>query len=395
MSYKTTTAVVESVDSCRVRSTSDNNVETAFFVSGTENHLEGLSELKQAKKLDTKSLSELCRFDVIFIDTCELMSSGLENFLKLNAVAFRIKEIKLSITPSVMMELFRNCSHRDETARQNALRGWHLIVSPEFKDLFITYPPVSTITHADPNIVNAVCSIKLHNEKNVLVLTSDKKLTSSIFNTCCIDSVIRIGGCVQVLYIDKASAELTRYHKSRLENLLSTVSVPEWHIIGALSLQSEAQNYFRDCIANGTVFMDSSALKYAFNPDCRTPFLENLHKLNALRSDQKIIVLSSSLYDPQIRDAVKSLPHIFTIIEPLNPELREKDALLFEINSARTISNDLHILLISNNPSRYGYIVNGLPTCHRGKEFWGCFIDTRNGLLCKSSRSNGKSSISA
>lgn len=395
MSYKTTTAVVESVDSCRVRSTNKNNVETAFFVSNTLSHLNGIANLEQVKELDSKTISALCRFDVILIDTCELMSQRLEDFLKLNAVSFRINGIKLSITPSVMMELFRNCSHKDETARQNASKGWQLIVSPEYKDFFITYPPVSTITHADLNIVDAVSCIKLREEKNVLVLTSDKKLTSSIFNTCCDESLACIGGRVQVLYIDKKSAELTRYHKSRLEELLDSVTVPNWHIIGALSSKVLSQNYFHDCIANGTVFMDSCALKYVFNPDYKTPFMENLHKLNALRSGQKIIVLSPSLYDPQVRDAVKSLPHIFTIIEPMNSQLTERDALLFEVISAMSISSDLHTLLISNKPQRYDYIADKLPTCHKGKEFWGCFIETRNGLLCKSSHHNNKSSISA
>lgn len=344
------------------------------------------------KVLDSKVLDNLRDFDVILIDTCELMSSILESFFTLNADALRENNIKFCITPPVMMELYRHCSSKNEDKRTKALQGWNLVVSPEFIDFLGTYPPSTITTQADPNLVDAARNLKLRYEKNVLILTSDKKLTSSIYNACSTETLAEIGGKLQVLYIDKQTAQLTRYHESRLENLTNDVIIPSWNHIGQPKAPPVIARYFHDAIYNGTVIMDSCALKYAFCSAYRTPFMENIKNLDALRPGQKITVVSSSLYSPEIRAAVEALPHIFSIIEPYNNRIREEDALFHAILDLSATSRDKHLTLITNHPKRYDGIVAKLPTCHQVKEFWGCYIDS-NGLLRKSRKEDIVNSI--
>lgn len=390
---KTATAVVESADSCLSRTANKSYAGSDFFVPAapTAANITPLSDIWAA--CEAKTPDALRAFHYILIDTCELMSAGLKPFLTRHAAAFRANNIKLSITPPVMMELFRHCSHTNESTQQEALRGWNLVVSPEFRDLFETYPPSNTSTHADPNILDAVRNLKFKLNKNVLILTGDKKLTSSIYNACCTKAISEIGGKVQVLHLDKETTLLTHYHPSRLENLDPDILLPVWHLIGKPTAQFKADRYFRDTIFNGTVFMDSSALKYALKQETATPFLKNVQKLQALRPGQTISVVSTSLCDAEIRAAVEADPHLFNIVEAAHPLIPEEEALYQALLDASNKSRDLHLLLISNHPGRYEAIARRLPTCHRSQAFWGCHI--QDGYLRNSARHTESIALSA
>lgn len=379
MKYSST-AVVGSTDSCRNRSVNKNSVGSDFFVSGNKDML---PSPEQVAAIDAKILSDVRTSDVILIDTCELMSPGLPILLSQYAETWRADKTKLSITPSVLVELFRNCDHKTPSTQQDALRGWQLIGTTEYRGLFSTYPPGSINTHADTNLLDAARALKFQHEKNVLVLTSDKKLTCDIFNACCTKSVVKLGGKVQVLYIDKLTGKLMRYHKSRLEELVDEVELPEWHLIGEPSPKPGLERYFHDAIFNASVIIDSCSLKYVFG-NRPSLFMKNLKKTQALRPDQKFMVVSTSLYDSTICEAVKAMPQMFNIIQAAHPGMREEDAIHQAVIDMSATCRDLHILLISNKPKRYETIARKLPTCHYMKEFWGCFIEPNTGLLLKS-----------
>lgn len=385
------TAVVGSIDSCRNRSVNKNSVGSDFFVSGNKNML---PSPEQVAAIDAKILSDVRTSDVILIDTCELMSPGLPILLSQYAETWRADKTKLSITPSVLVELFRNCDHKTPSTQQDALRGWQLIGTTEYRDLFSTYPPGSINTHADTNLLDAARALKFQNEKNVLVLTSDKKLTCDIFNACCTKSVVKLGGKVQVLYIDKLTGKLMRYHKSRLEELVDEVVLPEWHLIGDPSPKAGLERYFHDAIFNASVIIDSCSLKYVVG-NRPSLFMKNLKKTQALRPDQKFTVISTSLYDQDISKIVETMPQMFNIIQAAHPGMREEDAIHQAILDTSATCRDKHILLISNKPKRYETIARKLPTCHHMKEFWGCFIDPKTGLLIKSNTQKDSANLSA
>lgn len=390
MSY-INTPVVESTDSCRNRSVNKNSVGSDFFVSGNK---EALLSPEQLADIDAKILDDLRAFDVTLIDTCELMSPGLPILLSQCADTWRTDKTKLSITPSVLVELFRNCDHKTPSTQQDALRGWQLIGTTEYRDLFSTYPPGSINTHADTNLLDAARALKFQHEKNVLVLTSDKKLTCDIFNACCTKSVVKLGGKVQVLYIDKLTGKLMRYHKSRLEELVDEVVLPEWHLIGEPSPKPGLERYFHDAIFNASVIIDSCSLKYVVG-NRPSLFMKNLKKTQALRPDQKFMVVSTSLYDSTICEAVKAMPQMFNIIPAAHPGMNEENAIHQAVLDMSATCRDMHILLISNKRERYKSIARKLPTCHHMKEFWGCFIDQNTGLLLKSNSKKASANISA
>lgn len=394
---KTTTTVVESVDSCRSCSVAEGQSELVSAFEGCD----ALSSPYVAGDLSWffcaevgRPLDDIRAFDVVLIDTCELMSPVLELFLDANGALMRTAQIKLSIIPSVLMELFRHCSNANNSTRESALRGWKLVVSDKYGDLFSLYrsshmdQSALTTTFADGSIVDVVRSLKLRDQKNVLLITRDKELSSSIFNSCCTRSLSRVGGNVQVLYMDGQSAQLTRYHSSRLMSLSRDVILPDWPSIGAVSTTVLREKYFHDAICNGTVFMDSCALKYALKPSFKTNFMENLRRLQALRPGQKIKVVPASLYDPEVRHEIEAMPHIFEIVESYDSIISEEDALLHAIIDALRSSNDQHLLLITNHPRRYSPIAGKLPTCYKIKEFWGCYIDTTYGLLQRTLKNN-------
>lgn len=387
----TYTAVVESADSCRNRSVNKNSVGSDFFVSGTKNIL---PTPEQVADIDAKILSDVRTFDVLLIDTCELMSPGLSIILSQYADTWHTDKTKLSITPSVLVELLHNCRSKTPATQQDALRGWQHIGSPEYLDLFTTYPPGSINTHADTNLLDAARALKFQHEKNVLVLTSDKKLTGDIFNACCTNSVVKLGGKVQVLYIDKLTGKLMRYHKSRLEELVDEVVLPEWHLIGEPSPKPGLERYFHDAIFNASALIDSCSLKYVIG-NRASLFMKNLKKTQALRPGQKFTVVSTSLYDQNIREIVETMPQMFNIIQAAHPGMREEDAIHQAILDTSATCRDKHILLISNKPKRYETIARKLPTCHHMKEFWGCFIDPKTGLLIKSNTQKDSDNLSA
>lgn len=123
--------------------------------------------------------------------------------------------------------------------------------------------------------------------------------------------------------------------------------------------------------------------------------MQNLTNQQVLRPGQKITVVTTSLRDSEIRAAVESMPHIFNIVEACHPNIREEDALLHAILDSSTTAEDLHLLLISNQEGRYEAIARRLPTCHKVKPLWGCFIDSKNGFLYKSVRITGNSVLTA
>ena len=333
--------------------------------------------------LDDKTIAVLRRYFAILIDTCELMTPGLEVFLKLNAAAFRANGIKFYVTPQVMMELYRNLLNTDDEKKLRATRGWALIGSAEYRDLFDTYPPSSIVTHADPNLIDAARTLKLRHEKNVLILTSDKRLTSSIFNACYIEGLGEEHGQVQVLFIDAKNAKLTRYHESRLEFLADGVELPAWSVIGEPKVKPWVERYFHDSIYNGSVFMDSCALRHALGIGAaKTEFLANLKTFDALRPGQKINVVTTSLYAPEVRSAVEAMPHLFNIVQAISPRMREDEAIFQAMLDEARISREPHMLLITNKKERFEYVLGRIPTTHKMQEFWGCFIDAR-GLLRK------------
>lgn len=390
------TAVVESTDSCRSRTVNKNLVGSVFFMPHAASS-DFATQLPSAlTDIDEKVLASIRKYDVILIDTCELMSHGLKHLFNLYAESWRADNITLSITPSVMMELFRNCAHINANTRQDALDGWQLIGSPEYRNLFTTYPPSSINTHADPNLLDAARTLKFKHEKNVLILTSDKSLTSSIFNTCCTKSLISIGGEVQALYIDKQTGKLTRYHESRLEKLTGDAILPEWHLIGKPSVKPRSERYFHDAIFNASVIIDSYSLKHMLGIDGSiSMFMQNLETKHALRPGQKFTVLSTSLLNTKIFAAVASMPHLFNVIQAAHPLMEEEDALYQAILDMTASSQDKHILLISNKINRYDAIIRRLPTCHRIKEVWGCYIEPTTGYLLQSSRKEASSFIAA
>lgn len=388
------TAEVESTDSCRSRSVNENLVGSDFFAPIAKS-TDAAPQISTARtEHDAKILSDIRKFGVILIDTCELMSPGLLLLLNQNAENWRTEGIKLSITPSVMVELYRNCAHKNAVKQSDAFRGWQLIGSPEYRTFFTTYPPSSLNTHADPNLLDAARVLKFKYETNVLVLTSDKNLTSSIFNAYCTKSLVDIGGEVQVLYIDNETGELTRYHQSRLEGLVDDVLLPEWSRIGKPSVKAKQERYFHDAIFNGSGVIDSSSLKYVLG-STDSLFMKTLNKTQALRPGQKFLVVSTSLYDARIREAVEAMPQMFNIIQAAHPQMREEDAILHSISEMSTYSQDKHILLISNKRGRYDAIARKLPTCYHMKEFWGCFIDPNTGYLLKSARQKNSTILSA
>jgi len=333
--------------------------------------------------LDDKTIANLCRYFAILIDTSELRSPGFESFLKLNAAAFRANGIKFSLTTQVMNELYDSLCVEDEEKRFLAYRGWALIGDPEYRDLFNTYPPSSIVMHADPNLLDAARTLKFRYEKNVLILTSDKKLTSSIFNACYIEGENDESGMVQVLYIDSRTAKLMRYHESRLEYLADGVVPTSWHLIGEPSIKHKVEGYFHDCIYNGDVFIDSCSLRHVLGVGAEeTKFLAHLKRLCALRPGQKIHVVSTSLYDPEIRSKVEAMPQLFNIIEALRPHMREEEAIFQAMLDEARNSREPHMLLLTNKKGRFEYILDRLPNSHKMQEFWGCFIDAR-GLLRK------------
>lgn len=333
--------------------------------------------------LDDETISELRSYSSILIDTSELRSPGFESFLKLNAAAFRANGIMFSITTQVMTELFNSLCVEDEEKRRLAHRGWSLIGDAEYRDLFVTYPPISIVTHADPNLLDAARTLKFRYEKNVLILTSDKKLTSSIFNACYIEGENDENGMVHVLYIDSRTAKLIRYHESRLEHLANGVILPSWHIIGEPSIKHKVEGYFHDCIHNGDVFIDSCSLRHVLGIGAdETKFRIHLKRLCALRPGQKINVVTTSLYDPEVRSAVEAMPHLFNIVQAISPRMREEEAIFQAMLDEARNSREPHMLLLTNKKGRFEYILDRLPKSHKMQEFWGCFIDAR-GLLRK------------
>ena len=315
--------------------------------------------------------------------------------LKFYGNAFRQNNIKLSVTPPVMMELFRNCKSERENTKQDAIRAWNLLISPEYSDLFNTYPPSNTSTHADSNLVDAARNLKLRYEKNVMILTSDKKLTSSIYNACCTESLDGVGGKVQVLIFDQLTAKLTRYHASRLENVSKDVLIPDWHLIGAPKVRPWHERYFHTCISKSIVFMDSCALRYVVDDSKKTNFCANLESLTALRPGQKIHVVSTSLYDSEIRKKVEAMPHLFHVVEAYNPMMREDDAIFQAMLDAAGYTRTLRMLLITNKIGRFDSILHRLPTCHNIGEFWGCRIDSQGFLRSTSQNLNSDSNQAA
>ena len=359
---------------CRVQKNVVSTSKAAAEAPFTPDFFEGL---------DDKTITELRRYFAILIDTCELMTPVLEAFLKLNAAAFRANGIKFYVTPQVMMELYRNLLNKDEEKKLRASRGWSLIGAPEYRDIFDTYPPSSIVTHADPNLIDAARTLKIRHEKNVLILTSDKKLTSSIFNACYLEGQDEEHGQVQVLFIDAKNAKLTRYHASRLEFLADGVLLPDWSIIGEPKVKPWVERYFHDSIYNGCVFMDSCALRHALGIGAsETNFCSNLKTYAALRPGQKINIVTTSLYDPEIRSRVEAMTHLFNVIEAINPRMREDDAIFHAMLDEARNSREPHMLLITNKKERFSYITSRIPTTHKMQEFWGCFIDGR-GLLRK------------
>lgn len=384
MSYKTSTTVVASIaDSCRNRSTNKKSVGTDFLASTPKFVVTQTYAAKSFDKLDDIAREKLLRADLILVDTSELMSPALEDFLQLNILFFISSNIKLHIIPQVFSELYKHLNSTDEDKKNRAKKGWALIGSDAYRAFFETYPPSSIVTHVDPNLVDTARTLKFKHKKNVLILTSDKKLTSSIYNACCHEDIVNAEGSVQVLSINPSNAQLTRYHESRLVNIAEGIVIPQWHIIGMPKVEPRQERYFREKISTSFVVMDSCSLRYAVGNEKKTDFCQNLSTLKALAPGQKINVVSTSLYDPAIRSKVESLHNLFNIVEAISPAMKEEESIFQLVMDATYGKPNQNILLISNKPGRFEKLHLRRPSCHKLQNFWGCFI-TSKGLLCKS-----------
>lgn len=371
--------VVESYDSSRLRSTNKKIVGTDIFVPKSKALPKPSHSSQSLAPLDEKTLNAISTLDYILPDTNVLMYPTFELFLRMNANALKARNIKLSLCASVMMELYNNSDPDKERTRQDALRAWNLITAPEFRHLFSTYPPCSAISHADYNLLDAARQLKYRHEKNVLILTRDKELTSSIYNACSTQSVAEVGGKVQVLYIDDETANLTHYHPLRLSHLSNDVILPEWHQYGKLPGYA---NYFIKAFSNRTAIMHSSSIREAFLNTDTQQFATNLEKLNALAQGQKIFVLSTALYAPEIREIVKNNQHLFSVLRACHSGLSEEDAIYQAILEGTKYPSTRRILLISNHSNVYDDIMRKYQTCCKPHSIWSCYV-TPEGFLRK------------
>ena len=129
--------------------------------------------------------------------------------------------------------------------------------------------------------------------------------------------------------------------------------------------------------------MDSCALRHALGIGAaKTDFCANLKAFDALRPGQKINVVTTSLYDPEVRSTVEAMPHLFNIVQAISPRMREDEAIFQAMLDEARLSREPHMLLITNKKERFEYVLGRIPTTHKMQEFWGCFIDAR-GLLRK------------
>lgn len=373
-----TTAVVESTDSCRFRSTNNKTVGTDIFVPASNAQLTPSYSSKVLAPLDDKTLDAMGLFDYILADTNVVMYPVFASFIKMNADALSARNIKLSFCSSVLVELFRkHLSNTDEEKKSCATRGWNLLGAPEYRAIFDTYPPSTLDTHADYNLLDAARKLKYAHEKNVLILTRDKELTSTIYNACCTGSVAEVGGKVQVLYIDDETANLIHYHPMKLTSLSNDVILPEWHNFEEIP---SYVGYFVNALTTRTAIMHSDTIRDIFLNKNKCKFKENFERLKAMLKGAKIHIMSTALKDTEIREIVESNPQIFDVVRACHASLSEEDAIFQAILDGVKDSGNRKILFISNQYTHYENILQKYQTCCKTRNLWGCYI-TPDGFL--------------
>lgn len=314
-------------------------------------------------------------YDCIFVDTNQLMSPDFVHFFKRNISFFYQNSVKFSLLPQVESELNNHCFDADEMERYCALQGMNLISSATYREYFEVYDPCTSAPHADPVFITVIKDLLINKGCSVLLLTADKDLTAWAFNTFYTKE-----GAFMALYCDEKTGFLTRYHRTRLEQLPfkhslgSNTVLPEWaYISPSVFWRDSFDRYIYRYFGQGSVWMSASALKDFCQCRGDLSLCQRLRYLDLLSDGKKIKIVSTALNFAWVRKLIAQMPEVFEIKEPYMTEASEEDALYQAIYEDAETTMAAHVLLIADDAC-YNNIMYRMPYAALRKKVKGCHI---------------------